>query len=216
MRNFLGHDGFIWWVGIVEDVEDPLTLGRCRVRIFGYHPPKNTGNVPTEDLPWATTIHSPNTINFYASLQKGDWVFGFFIDALSSQEPAILGYYPSVPGPSDKQFSDVIPAERNFKRVNTNGNSANTMCYQLGEHYLEYVKTSTTEANGHITLYHSTGSKVNIDSNGAIQIYTANNVTVTANTIDMVASNTINLTADKINVNANTALKLNSARIDFN
>ena len=131
MRNFLGHDGFIWWVGIVEDVADPLTLGRCRVRIFGYHPPKNTGNVPTEDLPWATTIHSPNTVNLYASLQQGDWVFGFFIDSLSGQEPAILGYYPSVPVTSDKQFSDAIQAERNFKRVNTNGNSANTMCYQL-------------------------------------------------------------------------------------
>jgi hypothetical protein len=210
MRNFLGHDGFIWWVGIVEDVEDPLTLGRCKVRIFGYHPPKNTGNVPTEDLPWATSIHSPNTLNFYASLQKGDWVFGFFIDALSCQEPAILGYYPSVPATSDKQFSDVISAERNFKRVNTNGNSANTMCYQLGEHYLEYVKNSTTEANGHITLYHSTGSKINIDSNGAIQIYTANNITVTANNVTATVAETLTATAKNIALTASNTMILSA------
>ena len=71
------------------------------------------------------------------------------------------------------------------------------MCYQLGEHYLEYVKSSSTEANGHITLYHSTGSKINIDSSGAIQIYTANNVTVTANNLTA-TTNSIVATANTL------------------
>jgi len=52
MRNFLGHDGFIWWIGVVEDINDPLTLGRCKVRCFGYH---NTLNiwVTNEKFSWA-------------------------------------------------------------------------------------------------------------------------------------------------------------------
>jgi hypothetical protein len=63
MRNFLGHDGFIWWIGVVEDIDDPLTLGRCKVRCFGYHPAIKENAVPTEDLPWALAIHPLNTPN---------------------------------------------------------------------------------------------------------------------------------------------------------
>ena len=29
---FMGQDGFIWFVGVVEDRADPLTIGRVRVR----------------------------------------------------------------------------------------------------------------------------------------------------------------------------------------
>ena len=28
---------FYWWFGVVEDRNDPLRLGRGRVRIIGYH-----------------------------------------------------------------------------------------------------------------------------------------------------------------------------------
>ena len=36
MANFMGKDGFVWWQGVVEDRQDPLYLGRCRVRILGW------------------------------------------------------------------------------------------------------------------------------------------------------------------------------------
>ena len=35
--DFAGKNGFIWWIGVVEDRVDPLKLGRCRVRCFGWH-----------------------------------------------------------------------------------------------------------------------------------------------------------------------------------
>ena len=35
--NLYAKDGFWWWLGVVEDRLDPLKLGRCRVRILGYH-----------------------------------------------------------------------------------------------------------------------------------------------------------------------------------
>ena len=38
---FMGQDGFAWFVGVVEDRDDPDKLGRVRVRCLGYH---------TEDL----------------------------------------------------------------------------------------------------------------------------------------------------------------------
>ena len=54
--NSLGSVGnFVWWTGVVEDRNDPKALGRCRVRIVGYHD-QNKNEIPTEKLPWAHPI----------------------------------------------------------------------------------------------------------------------------------------------------------------
>ena len=109
MKNFIGHDGFIWWIGKVVDLDDPLSIGRCRVRIFGYHGEER--DVPNSDLPWAVAIHPVNTPNFYGTPRVGDFVFGFFLDATSAQEPAMLGYFPySEPG-GTKSFANITSKE---------------------------------------------------------------------------------------------------------
>ena len=51
-KDFAGKNGFIWWVGVVEDRQDPLKLGRCRVRCIGWHA-EDKMRLPTEHLPWA-------------------------------------------------------------------------------------------------------------------------------------------------------------------
>jgi len=117
MKNFIGQDGFVWWIGIVEDIDDPLTLGRCKVRCFGYHPAKKDGLVPTEDLPWATSIHPVNTPNLYGAPKLGDWVFGFFLDSMTAQEPAILGYLPAIPQQASEYFGTAPDLTRNFIQV---------------------------------------------------------------------------------------------------
>ena len=43
LEHFQGKDGYIWWHGVVEDRKDPLFLGRCRVRILGWHTENKTG-----------------------------------------------------------------------------------------------------------------------------------------------------------------------------
>lgn len=117
MKNFIGQDGFVWWIGIVESIDDPLTLGRCKVRCFGYHPAKATNLVPTEDLPWALAIHPVNTPNLYGTPKVGDWVFGFFLDSLSAQEPAIIGYLPAIPVEASEYFGAPSSLIRNFASV---------------------------------------------------------------------------------------------------
>jgi hypothetical protein len=205
MRNFLGHDGFIWWIGIVEDINDPLTLGRCKVRCFGYHPAKKTNLVPTEDLPWALTIHPLNTPNLYASPKVGEWVFGFFLDSLSAQEPAILGYLPAIPEAATEYFGTAPNLIRNFARVNTANNSANTICWEIGNNIIEVVTQSLTEANGHILIEHKTGAKINIDSGGKISIYTpTNDISIEAPNGD------INLNAKNINLTATESITTTS------
>ena len=117
MKNFIGQDGFVWWIGVVEDVNDPLKLGRCKVRCFGYHPAKSTNQVPTEDLPFALTIHPLNTPNLYGTPRIGEWVFGFFLDSMSAQEPAILGYLPAIPQAAAEYFGTKPSLTRNFANV---------------------------------------------------------------------------------------------------
>ena len=36
-QYFMGLDGFIWFVGVVESRNDPAQLGRVQVRCLGYH-----------------------------------------------------------------------------------------------------------------------------------------------------------------------------------
>ena len=95
-QNRLGHDDFVWWIGVVEDRVDPLNLGRCRVRIFGSHT-ENLQLVPTSSLPWATPLYPVNDSRTISTPMEGDYVFGFFMDGLSSQAPAMLGVFPAIP-----------------------------------------------------------------------------------------------------------------------
>jgi len=144
MKNFLGQDGFLWWIGVIEDVNDPLRLGRCRVRCFGYHPPKKDVSVSKEDLPWAICIHSPNTPNLYATPNEGDWVVGFFLDSMNAQEPAIIGYIPGIPQNSEEYFGaqprkdSTGKAVRSFSKVAELA-EAEKQVYTPNKNVLEYV-----------------------------------------------------------------------------
>ena len=44
--KFLGHNGFLWFTGVVEDRGDPQKAGRVRVRALGHHT-SNTTILPT-------------------------------------------------------------------------------------------------------------------------------------------------------------------------
>ena len=96
-----------FWFGVVEDIEDPLQLFRCRVRVAGYHSAEKT-EVPTTDLPWAQPIHSLDW-GPYNRAEEGDMVFGFFADGEDAQYPMMLGIVPGIPqqpANSSKGFND--------------------------------------------------------------------------------------------------------------
>jgi hypothetical protein len=94
-KNFAGKDGFIWWSGVVESRQDPLKLGRCRVRCLGWHS-TNKVELPTDLLPWALPSIPVNTSVVYTP-KEGDMVFGFFLDGENAQQPVMLGAFPSIP-----------------------------------------------------------------------------------------------------------------------
>ena len=98
--NFLGRDGFVWWVGQIADAKmwktnqpGRRTLSnsdhkgfaeRYRVRIMGYHTADSKA-LPDNDLPWATVMYPVTagsggaTASESTQLRQGSFVFGFFI-----------------------------------------------------------------------------------------------------------------------------------------
>ena len=46
-KKFAGKDGFVWFTGVIEDRQDPLKMGRCRVRCVGWHA-ENKMLLPTD------------------------------------------------------------------------------------------------------------------------------------------------------------------------
>ena len=102
MGNFMGKDGFVWFVGVVEDRLDPKHLGRLRVRALGYHS-ENLNKLPTSDLPWCHVMNPITSATVSGVGQsplgavEGSWVIGFFRDGSAAQEPVIIGTLPGIP-----------------------------------------------------------------------------------------------------------------------
>jgi hypothetical protein len=94
-KNFIGKNGFIWWVGIIENRVDPLTVGRCQVRIIGWHE-DDPKIVPTKDLPWAQAMIPLNNSKHFSSPRVGEWVVGFFMDGEQGQLPVMMGVLPGL------------------------------------------------------------------------------------------------------------------------
>ena len=99
--DFAGKNGFIWWVGSVENRIDPLGIGRCQVRIFGWHTSKKN-ILPTEDLPWAHPVYPLNAPDDFGTPMLNDWILGFFMDGESAQMPVMLGVIPGLHVPPSK------------------------------------------------------------------------------------------------------------------
>ena len=99
---FMGLDGFVWFVGVVENRNDPAKLGRVQVRCLGYHT-EDLVDISSKDLPWGHVMHpvtDPSMQGLGNSptfLVEGSWVVGFFRDANEKQQPVIIGSLPGVP-----------------------------------------------------------------------------------------------------------------------
>ena len=79
---------FVWWKGKVEDLTDPLKLGRVKVRILGYHT-DDKSQIPTSDLPFAYPAMPINSRPSDSPIGPaiGTWVLGFFADGKNAQQP---------------------------------------------------------------------------------------------------------------------------------
>jgi len=133
--DYAGLDTFVWWMGVVEDINDPLKLGRLRVRILGWHNENKTSKgVPTESLPWAQVVQpitSPAMSGIGRSptgILQGSWVIGFFLDGTSAQQPMVFGSFGGMQKPDKIEQAGNVPYNDLDKQRSTN----NLMDYTKG------------------------------------------------------------------------------------
>ncbi len=121
--NFIGRDGFRWWVGQIAPFESGTGQeeqnngggwgNRQKVRIMGYHP-FDEQQLSNEDLPWAQVL-LPTTAGSGAAnvatntkLRPSDSVFGFFLDGDNAQIPVILGVFGRTAEVSQENYTPVL------------------------------------------------------------------------------------------------------------
>jgi hypothetical protein len=144
--NFIGHDGFVWWIGTVESRMDPLNCGRCKVRIQGLHTDQAT-SIPLASLPWAQPLYPiNNSFSTASTLREGDMVMGFFMDGDAAQYPVIMGAFHGIP-------EDVVDTQKGF---NDPRNAEQLKTAPRKPKSIEYTKDGTgaklTEADGAINF----------------------------------------------------------------
>jgi len=118
-KEYYGDD-YRWFFGTVINSHPPAGLeGRVKVRIYGVHNP-NTSEIPEKDLPWAqvllpTTEGGASGIGRIPQLVSGAFVFGVFLDGISSQVPLILGSLPRVEFPTAIQTGRNVSFQDKFE-----------------------------------------------------------------------------------------------------
>ena len=157
-KQFLEYygDQTRWFLGKVVDVEnDPLQIGRVRVKIFGVY-----DEIDDKDLPWAqivvptiTGVHSygDNPVGQYLGLLVGTHVFGMFLDGKDSQLPLVLGSLPKK-GDNNQRATENYPHNK---------------IYQTKEgHFKEY---DDTPENTRIREQHRSGTYTEMEHDGSMR-----------------------------------------------
>ena len=154
IANFIGREGFNWWIGQVENdgrrfwnASSRLGLGgwdysdwdwtnKVKVRIVGYHNP-NRKELPTTDLPWAQVLMPPiysmrSGMGSIHQLQINSWVIGFFMDGTSAQIPVVMGTLADenpgggygVEGGKEEGFAQLVSPDYEYPDHNSDGSGS--------------------------------------------------------------------------------------------
>ena len=88
------------YTGIVENRNDPLKIGRCKVRVHGVHN-SDTAKLPTEDLPWCIPINPVTSASISGVGSNPGVVVGTIVAIIftdpDKQQPVMIGTIPGVP-----------------------------------------------------------------------------------------------------------------------
>ena len=96
-----------WFIGKVISINDPLQLGRIRIRIFGVHN-NSLKDISEADLPWAQVVvpvteGSSSGYGANTGIKEQSQVFGMFLDGKDSQLPIVLGAIPKIESTKERR-----------------------------------------------------------------------------------------------------------------
>ena len=183
--NYMGQSGYFFFFGWCEDRNDPLKIGRIRVRYAGLHT-TDTAQLPVSSLPWAQVV-LPTTVNdsSMVDIQVGTMVTGFFLDGEDMQIPVVNGHLPGMIAPgspsnyrgyTDKTLSGYADGRKTATRTLL-GNGIVTEpanpsaaayptnhCFETESgHVVEYDDTPGAER---ICITHKSGAYLQMDASG--------------------------------------------------
>jgi hypothetical protein len=174
----INEEPFKFFIGIVEDLDDPLMLGRVRVRIINEH--DNGSEITTEDLPWAIPL-LPITSASYTQvgqsptgLLKKSRVFGFYLDNKNKNIPMIFATMNAIPE-NDKEKHDVNKLARGIQSLNKEKlgpepDSAYEAEYPHNQVYQSksghIVEMDDTPGHERVHIYHKSGTYTEINEKG--------------------------------------------------
>lgn len=120
-----------FFYGVVESREDPLLLGRVKVRVLGVHT-EDTTVLPVGDLPWAIPASSVDSASMNGigktplGVVEGSWIIGFSRDGEMMNDLVYFATLGGIASPSDlggEGFADpnsVYPKEDFIGEPDTN------------------------------------------------------------------------------------------------
>ena len=177
--RFIGEEGFRWFIGKVEDRNDPLEMGRVKVRIYNVHSSKKSV-APTSEIPWATVMGSVYSASLDGvgiaptGMAVGTTVIGFFLDAASANYPIVIGTMGGL--------KEALNGESNVPKESIGVNAANkdpygtepTTAFNASYPFNKVLRTEgghvievdDTPNNERIHIYHKSGSYVEINNEG--------------------------------------------------
>lgn len=157
---------FTWFIGSIEEIDDPKGLNRVKVRAYGYY---DSEEIKTENLPWATVMMPVTSASTKGNggnhhLEKGSWVVGFFRDGPSAQDPVVMGSIATQTptGEVDKDgnptFDKDLPSEA----------SVDNKVYKSKAGHL--IEIDNTDGAERIMITHSSGSTIAMGKDQLISI----------------------------------------------
>lgn len=167
---------FVWFVGKIDDVNDPEMDGRVKVRIFGYHPDAE-GQISSDDLPWAqvaSSLMSSSTKGLGIgphALVKDAFVLGFFLDGSDAQLPMVLFSFAGL-----GDIHDLAKGKNTAKKTLMSANGVKEPASPYKAQYPHNKVMSTT--SGHIIeiddtpggerfhIYHKSGTYYEVHPDG--------------------------------------------------
>ena len=202
--NFIEYygDQTRWFLGEVVNVkDDPLKLGRVKVKVFGVY-----DDIADADLPWAQIV-VPVTQGVheeqgqYLGILKGTQVFGIFLDGQNSQLPMVIGTVPKE-GDANPKAKENYPTNKVYQT-------------ETG-HYKEYDDTAGAER---IKEAHTSGTYYEMQADGSIvtfitkdsysivlgdeSVTIAGKVTVNVGgDVDLTAGGTVSINAKNLKLNS--------------